>query len=96
MNLHPFVNAVSALQFDNCFNPYVDRCEIHGQRLLRLLPSAQLPSSGACLTGLSPEYSSGTFFRSTLTKRMIHLPIASITPANAALARISYKHLFSC
>lgn len=29
MNLHPFVNSVSALQFDNCFNPYVDRCEIH-------------------------------------------------------------------
>jgi len=29
MNLHPFVNAVAALQFDNCFNPYVDCCEIH-------------------------------------------------------------------
>lgn len=29
MNLHPFVNAVAALQFDNCFNPYVDRCEVH-------------------------------------------------------------------
>lgn len=29
MNLHPFVSAVAALQFDNCFNPYVDRCEIH-------------------------------------------------------------------
>ena len=29
MSLHPFVNAVAALRFDNCFNPYVDRCEIH-------------------------------------------------------------------
>jgi hypothetical protein len=29
MNLHPFVKAVTALRFDNCFNPYVDRCEIH-------------------------------------------------------------------
>ncbi len=29
MSLHPFVNAVAALKFDNCFNPYVDRCEIH-------------------------------------------------------------------
>jgi hypothetical protein len=29
MNLHPFVNAVAALRFDNCFNPYFDRCEIH-------------------------------------------------------------------
>ena len=29
MNLHPFVKAVTAMRFDNCFNPYVDRCEIH-------------------------------------------------------------------
>lgn len=29
MNLHPFVHAVSALRFDNCFNPYSDRCEVH-------------------------------------------------------------------
>jgi len=29
MSLHPFVEAVAALRFDNCFNPYVDRCEIH-------------------------------------------------------------------
>jgi len=27
--MHPFVSAVAALRFDNCFNPYVDRCEIH-------------------------------------------------------------------
>jgi hypothetical protein len=32
MNLHPFVRAVTALRFDNCFNPYVDRCEIHDRR----------------------------------------------------------------
>lgn len=29
MRLHPFVDAVAAMRFDNCFNPYVDRCEIH-------------------------------------------------------------------
>lgn len=29
MSLHPFVQAASALRFDNCFNPYVDRCEVH-------------------------------------------------------------------
>jgi hypothetical protein len=29
MNLHPFVNAVAALRFKDCFNPYVDRCKIH-------------------------------------------------------------------
>ena len=32
MNLHPFVKAVTELRFDNCFNPYVDRCEIHDRR----------------------------------------------------------------
>ena len=29
MKLHPFVDAVAALRFDNCFNPYFDRCEVH-------------------------------------------------------------------
>lgn len=29
MSLHSFVIAVAALKFDNCFNPYFDRCEIH-------------------------------------------------------------------
>lgn len=28
MILHPFVNAVADLRFDNCFNPYADRCEL--------------------------------------------------------------------
>src|ERR1700751_176912 len=27
--MHAFVDAVSALRFVDCFNPYVDRCEIH-------------------------------------------------------------------
>jgi uracil-DNA glycosylase len=31
MSLHPFVKAVAALRFENCFNPYVDRCETHDQ-----------------------------------------------------------------
>lgn len=29
MKLHSFVDDVAALRFDNCFNPYVDRCEVH-------------------------------------------------------------------
>lgn len=27
--MHPFVKAVAALRFENCFNPYVDRCVTH-------------------------------------------------------------------
>ncbi|QOT82075.1 uracil-DNA glycosylase [Cupriavidus basilensis] len=29
MRLHPFVESVAKLQFENCFNPYTDRCEVH-------------------------------------------------------------------
>ncbi|MBK6654144.1 MAG: uracil-DNA glycosylase [Zoogloea sp.] len=29
MKTHPFVTAVASLQFEDCFNPYSDRCEIH-------------------------------------------------------------------
>lgn len=29
MKIHPFVDAVASLQFEGCFNPYSDRCEIH-------------------------------------------------------------------
>lgn len=29
MMLHPFVRAVANLRFENCFNPYVDRCEVY-------------------------------------------------------------------
>ena len=32
MKIHPFVNAVASLQFDNCFNPYSDRCDVHDRR----------------------------------------------------------------
>lgn len=31
MKLHPFVQAVAKLKFDNCFNPYADRCEVYDQ-----------------------------------------------------------------
>lgn len=30
--MHPFVKAVAALRFENCFNPYVDRCETHDRQ----------------------------------------------------------------
>jgi|SRR6478672_5691286 len=29
MTLHPFVEAVADLRFENCFNPYADRCDVH-------------------------------------------------------------------
>lgn len=29
MKHHPFVEAVSSLRFENCFNPYIDRCLVH-------------------------------------------------------------------
>lgn len=29
--MHTFVKAVADLRFENCFNPYVDRCETHDQ-----------------------------------------------------------------
>lgn len=32
MSLHPFVQAVASLRFDNAFNPYADRCEIHDRK----------------------------------------------------------------
>ncbi|MBT9496636.1 MAG: uracil-DNA glycosylase [Zoogloea sp.] len=31
MKIHPFVKAVAALRFENCFNPYSDRCEVYDQ-----------------------------------------------------------------
>lgn len=30
--MHPFVKAVAALRFENCFNPYVDRCETYDRQ----------------------------------------------------------------
>lgn len=32
MKIHPFVQEVASLQFEDCFNPYTDRCEIHDHR----------------------------------------------------------------
>lgn len=29
MRLHSFVESLAALRFENCFNPYVDRCAVH-------------------------------------------------------------------
>jgi hypothetical protein len=29
MKLHPFVQTLAALRFENCFNPYADRCVVH-------------------------------------------------------------------
>lgn len=29
MKHHPFVEAVASLRFENCFNPYIDRCVVH-------------------------------------------------------------------
>ena len=29
MKQHPFVDAVASLSFENCFNPYTDRCMVH-------------------------------------------------------------------
>ncbi len=32
MSVHPFVKAVSSLRFENAFNPYSDRCEVHDRQ----------------------------------------------------------------
>ncbi|KGV01747.1 MULTISPECIES: uracil-DNA glycosylase [pseudomallei group] len=32
MRIHPFVEAVASLQFEDCFNPYTDRCDVHDRR----------------------------------------------------------------
>lgn len=32
MSIHPFVKAVASLQFENAFNPYSDRCEVHDRK----------------------------------------------------------------
>lgn len=32
MKIHPFVEAVASLQFEDCFNPYTDRCQVHDRR----------------------------------------------------------------
>lgn len=32
MSIHPFVKTVASLQFENAFNPYSDRCEVHDRQ----------------------------------------------------------------
>ena len=32
MSVHPFVKAVASLRFENAFNPYSDRCEVHDRQ----------------------------------------------------------------
>jgi hypothetical protein len=32
MKTHPFVKTIASLHFENCFNPYSDRCEVHDRR----------------------------------------------------------------
>lgn len=32
MSIHPFVEAVASLSFENAFNPYSDRCEVHDRQ----------------------------------------------------------------
>src|SRR3546814_15079615 len=32
MSIHSFVKAVASLQFENAFNPYSDRCEVHDRQ----------------------------------------------------------------
>lgn len=32
MKLHPFVKLVAKMHFNNCFNPYSDRCKIHDHK----------------------------------------------------------------
>lgn len=49
MKLHPFVDEVASLRFENCFNPYSDRCLIHDRRnaprLRALMLSSMLKSA---------------------------------------------------
>ncbi|ALZ77343.1 uracil-DNA glycosylase [Rheinheimera sp. F8] len=44
--LHPLVEQVASLQFDNCFNPYSDRCQVYDKydapRIRALMLSAML------------------------------------------------------
>src|SRR5260221_3849648 len=53
MTLHPFVTAVAALRFDNCFNPYSDRCEVHDHNDAPTLRSAALSAMVERATSLS-------------------------------------------
>lgn len=50
MKIHPFVEAVSSLQFEDCFNPYSDRCEIHDRRDAPRRRAATLSALLRCAT----------------------------------------------
>ncbi len=60
MNLHPFVQKLSTLRFENTFNPYSDNCDVHdrphaaqsrAKALSRILESAQAGSIDAIWIG---------------------------------------------
>ncbi len=50
MKLHPFVKALAALKFDNCFNPYVDRCDVYDQHDAPSLRATALSAMMECAT----------------------------------------------
>lgn len=66
--MHPFVSSVATLQFENCFNPYTDKCEVHDQRdaprirasvLSALIESASRESVDAIWIGRDLGYRGG-------------------------------------
>lgn len=42
MKLHPLVNELVSLRFDNCFNPYSDRCSVYDRRNAARLRASML------------------------------------------------------
>lgn len=57
MSLHPFVKAVASLRFDNAFNPYADRCEVHDrydapQRRARALSAVVEQAAQTCIDAI--------------------------------------------
>lgn len=57
MSLHPFVKAVASLRFDNAFNPYADRCEVHDrydapQRRARALSAVIEQATQTCIDAI--------------------------------------------
>jgi uracil-DNA glycosylase len=57
MSLHPFVKAVASLRFENTFNPYADRCEVHDrydapQRRARALSAVVEQAAQTCIDAI--------------------------------------------
>lgn len=50
MKIHPFVEAVSSLRFEDCFNPYSDRCKVHDRRDAPRRRAAALSALLRCAT----------------------------------------------